>query len=85
VNRYLQWAFAEAANAVAVNHKRCPEGHVSRLYTRVRVRKGHSIAVGAVARHLAEAAFHVLQRKEVYRDPTTVRGWDQGGVSAKMS
>jgi hypothetical protein len=58
---------------------------VSRLYTRVRVRKGHSIAVGAVARHLAEAAFHVLQRQEVYRDPTTVRGSDQGGVSANLS
>jgi transposase len=25
VNRYLKWAFAEAANSVAVNHTRCPE------------------------------------------------------------
>ncbi len=70
VNRYLKWAFAEAANSTAVNHRRCPERHVSQLYARLRVRKGHSKAVGAVARHLAEAAFHVLSRKQAYRDPT---------------
>lgn len=70
VNRYLKWAFAEAANSVAVNHRRCPERHVSQLYFRLRQRKGHSKAVGAVARHLAEAAFHVLSRQQEYRDPT---------------
>lgn len=73
VNRYLKWAFAEAANSVAVNHTRCPERHVSRLYQHLRERKGHSRAVGAVARHLAEAAFHVLRRQETYRDPTLGR------------
>ena len=31
-------------------------------------------AVGAVARHLAEAAFHVLSRQQAYRDPTTATG-----------
>lgn len=70
VNRYLKWAFAEAGNSVAVNHLRCPERHVSQLYRRLRERKGHSKAVGAVARHLAEAAFHVLSRQQAYRDPT---------------
>ncbi len=74
VNRYLKWAFAEAANSVAVNHRRCPERHVSRLYFRLRQRKGHSKAVGAVARHLAEAAFHVLSRQQAYRDPTATLG-----------
>lgn len=73
VNRYLKWAFAEAANSVAVNHTRCPDRHVSQLYFRLRLRKGHSRAVGAVARHLAEAAFHVLRRQEAYRDPTTAK------------
>ena len=30
VNRYLKWAFAEAANSVVVNHTRCPtRDHVS--------------------------------------------------------
>lgn len=72
VNRYLKWAFAEAGNAVAVHHRRCPERHVSQLYFRLRQRKGHAKAVGAVARHLAEAAFHVLSRHEGYRDPAVV-------------
>ncbi len=74
VNRYLKWAFSEAANSVAVNHRRCPERHVSQLYHRLRVRKGHAKAVGAVARHLAEAAFHVLHRQEEYRDPAATAG-----------
>ena len=74
VNRYLKWAFAEAANSAAVNHRRCPERHVSELYRRLRVRKGHAKAVGAVARHLAEAAFHVLSREQEYRDPTSSVG-----------
>jgi transposase len=73
VNRYLKWAFAEAGNSVAVNHRSCPDRHVSRLYFRLRQRKGHSKAVGAVARHLAEAAFHVLSRQEAYRDPKADR------------
>jgi transposase len=74
VNRYLKWAFAEAGNSVAVNHTRCPDRHVSQLYRRLRARKGHPKAIGAVARHLSEAAFHVLQKKEAYRDPKFGRG-----------
>jgi transposase len=69
VNHYLKWAFAEAANSVAVHHTRCPQRHVNQLYFRLRQRKGHSKAVGAVARHLAEAAFYILSRQEPYRDP----------------
>ena len=74
VNRYLKWAFAEAGNSVAVNHRRFPERHVSQLYLRLRARKGHPKAVGAVARHLAEAAFHVLSRQQEYRDPAEAGG-----------
>jgi len=85
VNRYLKWAFAEAGNSVAVNHRRWPERHVSQLYLRLRAHKGHPKAVGAVARHLAEAAFHVLSRQQEYRDPATVAGSDQRGVSATTS
>jgi transposase len=73
VNRYLKWAFAEAANSVAVNHRRCPERHVSQRYARLRPRKGHAKAVGAVARHLAEATWHVWTRREPYRDPALGR------------
>jgi transposase len=74
VNRYLKWAFAEAANSTVVNYRRFPERHVSQLYARLRARKGHHKAVGAVARHLAEAAFHVLSRQQAYRDPTATAG-----------
>lgn len=74
VNRYLKWAFAQAANSTAVNYRRFPERHVSQLYARLRARKGHNKAVGAVARHLAEAAFHVLSRQQAYRDPTATAG-----------
>jgi len=70
VNRYLKWAFVEAANVVSLHHKTHPERHVSQRYERLRRRKGHAKAVGAVARHLAEAAYHVVSRKRMYRDPT---------------
>lgn len=70
VNRYLKWAFHEAANSVALNHKRRPDRHVSIRYRTLKARKSHSKAVGAVARHLAEAVWHVWTRKEPYRDPT---------------
>jgi transposase len=74
VNRYLKWAFVEAANSVAVNHPRYEQRHVSQLYRRLRERKGHSKAIGAVARHLAESAFYVLQGQQLYRDPAGKAG-----------
>ena len=74
VSQYLKWAFVEAGNSVAVNHARCPQRHVSQLYGRLKQRKNHYKAVGAVARHLAEAAWHVLTRKEAYRDPVLSQG-----------
>jgi transposase len=64
VNRYLKWAYMEAANVVVRNQERWASRHVVRLYRRVRARKGHAKAVGAVARHLAEASFWVLRRDE---------------------
>ena len=63
----------EAANVVALHHARCPDRHVSRLYRRLRRHKGHAKAIGAVARHLAEATYYVLSRREPYRDPALGR------------
>ena len=71
VNRTLKWAFAEAANSVAVNRRRRPERFVSRRYAAIRRRRNHAVAVGAVARHLAEACFYVLSKEEEYREPET--------------
>lgn len=74
-NQYLKWAAigasSEAANVV-VRQRRHPNWrtkHVTILYERIRQRKGHSVAVGAVARHLSEAAFWMLKKQEPYKDP----------------
>ncbi len=72
-NHYLKWAFFEAADVVACQRHR-PEWadkHVVQLYERVRKRRGHGIAIGAVARHLAEAAYHVLKNDQPYREPNS--------------
>lgn len=69
VNRYLKWAFIEAANVVMMNQSRMPERHAVQLYQRIRSAKGHGKAVVAVARHLAEAAYWILTKKEAYREP----------------
>src|SRR5262249_30403480 len=42
VNRYLKWAFVEAANAICIGRGRAPQRHVSRLYERLARRKGHA-------------------------------------------
>ena len=70
VNRYLKWAYVEAANATVIHRRRHPTRHVSRLYARVRSRRGHPKAIGAVARHLAEATYWMMNKKEVYQDPS---------------
>ena len=70
VNRYLKWAFVEAANVICRHRGRYPHRHVSRLYDRVARRKGHQKAIGAVARHLAEATYWILARRESYLEPT---------------
>jgi transposase len=73
-NQYLKWAFIEAANAVSAHHAQrgWVNKYVSKLYLRIRGRKGSSIAIGAVARHLAESAFWVLSKNVVYREPKQV-------------
>lgn len=77
-NRYLKWAFIEAANVICLHRSRHPTWHVSRLYTRVAGRKGHHKAVGAVARHLAEATYWVLSKQEGYREPRGSAGASMG-------
>lgn len=69
VNRYLKWAFVEAANSICRNRRRLAERHASKLYERVRRRKDHARAIVAVGRHLAEATYWMLKRNEEYRDP----------------
>lgn len=69
INRYLKWAFIEAASTICLHRQVRPHRHVSRLYARIQQRKGHPKAVGAVARHLAEASYWILTKREPYREP----------------
>jgi len=64
VNRYLKWAYSEAANVIA----RYAFRHVGQLYARIRERKDHQKAIGAVGRHLAEATWWVLHTRRPYQD-----------------
>jgi transposase len=73
VNRNLKWAFVEAANLIVINQKRLSGTHVVRLYQRIKRSKNHQKAVVAVGRHLAESAWWVLTKQEVYRDPRAAR------------
>ncbi len=69
VNRNLKWAFVETGNLIVINQRGLVGTHVVRLYERIKRAKNHQKAVVAVARHLAEAAWWVLTRQEVYREP----------------
>ncbi len=69
VNRYLKWAFVEAANVIMLHAEDHPDRHVTHLYQRLAAVKGHAKAIGAVARHLAEATYWVQSLGEPYRDP----------------
>jgi transposase len=73
VNRNLKWAFVETGNLVVINQRRLSGTHVVRLYQRIKRSKNHQKAVVAVARHLAEAAWWMLTRQEVYREPREAR------------
>ena len=83
INRYLKWAFVEAASPTYRTRPARPHRHVRCLYTRIQQRKGHATAVGAVARHLAEATYWILTKREP--DPRTggPPGVVHGGTSAK--
>jgi transposase len=83
VNRYLKWAFVEAANAICLTRGRAAPRHVSRLYERVARRKGHAKAIGAVARHLAEATYWMLSKEEAYREPKASTPFRPRGISAQ--
>jgi hypothetical protein len=71
VNRYLEWAFIEAANAFCLHHKRFPQRRVYRLYERVARRKGYQEAREAAARHLARATFWMLKKRELKKVSST--------------
>ena len=68
-NHYLKWAFVEAANCIVMHKHRYANRHVVKLYERLRIKKNHGKAAVAVARHLAEACWWMLQKQQAYREP----------------
>jgi transposase len=71
VNRYLKHAFYEAANSVCRNRMNAKNAALGKLYERVRYKKNHQKAIGAVAHRLAIATYWVLKKKEEYRAPVS--------------
>jgi len=69
VNTYLKYAFFEAANGVALGAAVNPRPYANRLYLSLKERRGSQKAKGAVARHLAQAAYFMELHQENYRDP----------------
>ncbi len=60
-NRYLAWAFVEAAN-FAVRY--CEPAR--RFYQKKKARKNSTVAIKAVAHKLARACYHILKNKEAF-------------------
>jgi transposase len=69
VNRTLKWAYVEAANVIVTQQKRLAGTHAVRLYQRVKAKQNSQKAAVAVGRHLAEASYWMLIKKEAYREP----------------
>lgn len=82
VNHYLKWAFTEAANVVSTHRSHWPHRHSVRLYNRIRERKNHQKAIGAVARHLAEATYWMMRKEEDYKEPKSIGEVIIGEISA---
>ena len=67
VNHYLRWAFVEAATALAS----MPIAKITSACSfSGSPNSGHGRAIVAVARHLAEASYWVLRKRQPYRPPT---------------
>ncbi|HUQ91950.1 MAG TPA: IS110 family transposase [Bryobacteraceae bacterium] len=84
-NHYLRWAFVEAANCVVMQRKRYLNSHVIKLYDRLRAAKNHGKAAVAVGRHLAEASWWMLHKKQTYREPAPASIASSNNGSARKS
>jgi len=85
-NIYLKWAFVEAANCIVRHKHRYADRHVVHLYDRLRAKgKNHSQAAVAMARHLAEATWWILTKKQPYREPAPATMSSSENGSARQS
>lgn len=60
-NKYLAWAFVEAANFAL---RYCPEA--KRFYDRKKAKTNNVVAIKALAHKLARACFHILKEKKPF-------------------
>ena len=60
-NKYLAWAFIEAANMA---RRWCPQAR--RFHDRKRARTNATLATKALAHKLARACYHVLKKREPF-------------------
>ena len=60
-NKYLAWAFVEAANFAL---RYCPEA--KRFYERKKAKTNNVVAIKALAHKLARACFHMLKEKKPF-------------------
>lgn len=60
-NKYLSWAFVEAANFA---RRYCPEA--KRFYERKKAKTNNVVAIKALAHKLARACFHILKQNKAF-------------------
>jgi transposase len=65
-NRYLVWAFVEAAHFAARYNAR-----IKRYYQRKAAKTNPMVAIKAVAQKLARAAYHVMRTHERFEEART--------------
>ncbi len=63
-SKWLDWTLEEAALAAA----RSKDTYLAAQYQRLRPRRGHKKALGAVKHSIIVAAWHMLSTGELYRD-----------------
>jgi transposase len=73
VNHYLKWAYIEAASCINLQQRQMAGRHVVELMQRVQKHKGYPKAAVAVGRHLAEATYCMLKKREPYQEPNLRR------------
>jgi transposase len=64
-NGFLRWALIQSTRAAV--HAATPN-RFQRIYPRLTSRRGEKVAIVATARHMAESAYWVLTKREVYKE-----------------
>ena len=64
-NGFLRWALIQSTRAAV--HSATPN-RFQRIYQRLKARRGEKVAIVATARHMAESAYWVLIKREVYKE-----------------